>query len=201
MLETLLGSKLRAKLLGWLFSHPSEHYFVSQLTAMLVEDSTNVSRELARLEKNGILVSMVEGKRKYYTVNRESPLFSELMGLFTSVETGNNISIVQRPVKHTEKIHERVSISRRRLLAICRRNNIKRLALFGSVLSEDFKPESDIDILVEFEPGKTPGFLKLAEIENDLSVSLGRKVNLRTHQDLSRYFRDRVMNNAEVLCQ
>ena len=81
MLETILGSKLRAKVLGWLFSHPDERYFVRQLTALLKEDSTNVSRELARLEKTGILTSITEGKQKYYQVNRKSPVYNELHGL------------------------------------------------------------------------------------------------------------------------
>jgi predicted nucleotidyltransferase len=81
MLETLLGSRLRAKVLGWLFSHPDERYFVRQLTALVNEDSTNVSRELARLEKTGILVKNTEGKQKYYQANRQSPVFNELHGL------------------------------------------------------------------------------------------------------------------------
>ena len=74
IIETLTGSKLRAKVLGWLFSHPDERYFVRQLTALLDADSTNVSRELARLEKTGILVSTTEGQQKYYQANRQSPL-------------------------------------------------------------------------------------------------------------------------------
>ena len=81
MLETLLGSKLRAKVLGWLFSHPDERYYVRQLTSLVEEDSTNVSRELARLEKIGILVSTTRGNQKYYQANRESPVFDELHGL------------------------------------------------------------------------------------------------------------------------
>jgi len=81
MLAQLLGSRLRAKLLGWLFSHPDERYFVRQLTALLGEDSTNVSRELARLEKMGILVSTLEGRQKYYRANRQCAVFPELCGL------------------------------------------------------------------------------------------------------------------------
>jgi uncharacterized protein len=199
-IETLIGSKLRAKLLGWLFSHPEERFYGRQLTAILNEDSTNVSRELSRLEIGGILVSTVEGKRKYYLVNRESPAFSELTELFNNL-TAENISVDKLETNNAETIRERLLMSKNQVSEICRLNHIKRLSLFGSVLRDDFRPDSDIDILAEFEPGRMPGFLKLSEIENDLSSILGRKVDLRTPEDLSRYFRDRVMKEAEVVCQ
>jgi len=80
----------------------------------------------------------------------------------------------------------------------CRENHIRRLALFGSVLGERFGPESDIDVLVEFEPGHRIGLFKVARMERELSERLGRKVDLRTPADLSRYFRDDVLRHAQV---
>ncbi|MBA2715142.1 MAG: nucleotidyltransferase family protein [Rubrobacteraceae bacterium] len=80
----------------------------------------------------------------------------------------------------------------------CRKNHVAKLSLFGSVLREDFKPNSDVDVLVEFEEGHTPGFFGLARIEEELSELFGRKVDLRTPQDLSRYFRDAVARTAAV---
>ena len=80
MLANLLGSRVRARLVGWLFSHPDERYFVRQLTGLLKEDSTNVSRELARLEKMGILVSTQVGRQKHYQANRKCAIF-EATGL------------------------------------------------------------------------------------------------------------------------
>ena len=81
----------------------------------------------------------------------------------------------------------------------CRRNHIRRLLLFGSVLRDDFGPESDVDVLVEFEPGHVPGFFRLFDMEEELSCLLkGRKVDLRTPEDLSRYFRDEVLAHARV---
>jgi predicted nucleotidyltransferase len=74
-----------------------------------------------------------------------------------------------------------------------------KLSLFGSVLREDFRPDSDVDVLVEFEEGHTPGFFGLARMEEELSKLLGgRKVDLRTPQDLSRYFREEVLASAAV---
>ncbi len=79
----------------------------------------------------------------------------------------------------------------------CRRHGIRRLAFFGSVLRDDFTPESDVDVLVEFEPGRLPGLFALAGQEIELSELLGRKVDLRTPEDLSRYFRDEVLAEAK----
>jgi predicted nucleotidyltransferase len=79
----------------------------------------------------------------------------------------------------------------------CQKNHIGRLSLFGSVLRDDFTSESDIDFLVEFEPGYTPGFFKLVEMEQELSRNIqGRKIDLRTYAELSPYFRDRVMQES-----
>ncbi|PIP36191.1 MAG: nucleotidyltransferase [Desulfobacterales bacterium CG23_combo_of_CG06-09_8_20_14_all_52_9] len=81
----------------------------------------------------------------------------------------------------------------------CRRRHIRRLALFGSALRGDFGPESDVDLLVEFEPDRIPTFFDIAGMEQELSALLGgRKVDLRTPEDLSRYFRDQVLAEAEV---
>jgi predicted nucleotidyltransferase len=92
-----------------------------------------------------------------------------------------------------------IAIDREKLAALCRRHHIRRLSLFGSVLRPDFRPESDVDVLVEFEPGQVPGFLKLYEIEAELSGLLGgRKIDLVTRQSLNRRLRDRVLASARV---
>ncbi|MGH7077150.1 MAG: nucleotidyltransferase family protein [Acetobacteraceae bacterium] len=85
------------------------------------------------------------------------------------------------------------------LAALCRRHRIRRLSLFGSTLEGSSRPDSDIDLLVEFVPGQEPGLLRLAGIEREISAMLGdRKVDLRTAGDLSRYFRDEVVRSAEL---
>ncbi len=92
-----------------------------------------------------------------------------------------------------------IKIPRDKIEEFCRRNHLKRLAFFVSSLRKDFDRESDIDILVEFEPGDTPGFFKLFDMEQELSSLFnGRKVDLRTPGDLSRYFRERVRKEAET---
>lgn len=80
----------------------------------------------------------------------------------------------------------------------CRKNHIRKLSLFGSALRYDFKPDSDLDLLVEFDPEFVPGFITLAGMEIELGEILGRKVDLRTAQDLSPYFRQEVIESAVV---
>jgi predicted nucleotidyltransferase len=92
----------------------------------------------------------------------------------------------------------RVEIPHDQIAELCRRYRIRKLALFGSVLRDDFGPDSDVDVLVEFEPGHTPGF-GFITIQDELSTLLGRKVDLNTANNLSRYFRDAVVRDAEVL--
>jgi len=84
--------------------------------------------------------------------------------------------------------------------AFCKRHGIGRLALFGSVLRSDFGPDSDVDVLVEFEPGEVPGLIRLGGMAEELSSLLGgRRVDLLTPEDLSEYFREDVVRSAEVL--
>ncbi len=92
----------------------------------------------------------------------------------------------------------RIAIPPYELANFCRRHHIQRLALFGSVLREDFRPDSDVDVLVEFAPDAPVGLIRMAGIEEELSQLLGRKADLRTAAELSRYFRDEVLKTAEV---
>lgn len=91
-----------------------------------------------------------------------------------------------------------VKLDRQEITSFCKKNHIKQLSLFGSVLRNDFGSESDVDVLVEFEEGHTPGF-SFFRLEKELSVLLGRTVDLNTPNFLSRYIRDRVIREAEVL--
>jgi len=152
MLETILGSKLRVKVLGWLFTHPDERYFVRQLTALLGEDSTNVSRELIRLEKTGVLVTIKEGKQKYYQANRESPVYDELHGLI--VKTTGVADVLRSALAPSA-------------------GRINVAFIFGSIASGNEDKTSDIDVLVV-------GAISFGDAVSLLSSSeekLGREIN------------------------
>ena len=92
----------------------------------------------------------------------------------------------------------RIEIPKEKVAEFCRGNHIRKLAFFGSVLRDDFTPESDVDVLVEFEPGHTPG-LRFFRMEEELSELIGRKVDLNTPAFLSPYFRQEVLKEAEAL--
>jgi len=152
MLETILGSKLRAKVLGWLFSHPDERYFVRQLTSLLKEDSTNVSRELIRLEKTGVLVSTKEGKQKYYQTNRKSPVYNELHGLI--IKTTGVADVLRSALAPALE-------------------KIKVAFIFGSIASGNEDKASDIDVMVV-------GDISFGDVVSLLSKTeekLGREIN------------------------
>ena len=96
-------------------------------------------------------------------------------------------------------MNPQVSIPNDTLDAFCREHGIKWLAIFGSALRDDFGPDSDIDVLVEFEPDRMPGLFGVAGMELELSrLFAGRKVDLRTPEDLSPYFRQDVLDAAEI---
>jgi len=100
------------------------------------------------------------------------------------------------PCDRIVPVRARIPIDQDEVAAFCRRHGVRRLALFGSVLRDDFTPASDVDVLVEFEPGHVPGLAFFA-MEAELSAILGRRVDLNTPGFLSRYFRDRVLAEAE----
>ena len=151
-LETILGSKLRSKVLGWLFTHPDEPYFVRQLTTLLKEDSTNVSRELARLAKTGILTSTTKGKHKYYQANRQSPLFDELHGL--AIKTMGVADILRAALSPSTEL-------------------IRAAFIFGSIASGKEDKSSDVDLMVIGEIS----FDEVVSLLSGAEEKLGREIN------------------------
>ncbi|MCH8879466.1 MAG: nucleotidyltransferase family protein [Planctomycetes bacterium] len=93
--------------------------------------------------------------------------------------------------------HHGIEIPKGEIAKFCKHHRIRKLALFGSILRDDFRPDSDVDVLVEFEPGTSVG-LRFFAIERELSVILGRKVDLNTPGFLGKYYRDEVLREAEV---
>ena len=96
-------------------------------------------------------------------------------------------------------MNPRLHIDKERISHFCQEHGIRTLALFGSALRDDFGAESDVDLLVEFEPGHAVGLLRMAGLELELTDLLGRKADLRTPAELSRYFREEVVQTREAL--
>ena len=111
-----------------------------------------------------------------------------------------NVLIGEDILKKDHSFRARIDVDPRRIEKFCQEYRIRKLALFGSVLRDDFRPDSDVDVLVEFEPDQSPGFFGIVRMERELSSIFGnRKADLRTARELSRYFRADVLNTAEVL--
>jgi uncharacterized protein len=95
-------------------------------------------------------------------------------------------------------VEDRITVDQAEVGEFCRRNHIRKLSFFGSVLRDDFSPESDIDLLVEFDPDHIPGYFGLSAMEHELSGLMGRKVDLRTPGEISDYYLDRVLASSQV---
>ena len=91
------------------------------------------------------------------------------------------------------------SINKKKIVAFCQKHHIASLALFGSILTPHFSPKSDVDILVKFERKHIPTLFEMVDMEQELSTIVGRKVDLKTAEDLSHYFRDEVVAQAKIV--
>jgi uncharacterized protein len=170
LLPDLLGSRLRAKALGWLFTHTDERFFVRQLTALLDLDSANLSRELARLEKMGLLVSTTSGKQKYYQANTKSPIFNELHSLM--VKTAGVADVLCSALNPASK-------------------QIKVAFVFGSMANRTEDRASDIDLMIigDISFGDAVDLLSAAEKTLHREINpvvypveeLQKKINNDTH--------------------
>jgi predicted nucleotidyltransferase/predicted transcriptional regulator with HTH domain len=176
MLAQLFRSKLRAKALGWLFSHPDERFFVRQLEALLDEDPTNISRELARLEKLGLLTCETEGRQKYYRANPDSPIFADLQ------------AIVLKTVGLADVLREA-------LLPVADR--IDCAFVYGSAASGELTAGSDVDLLVIGQVNEMD--LHKAIVRGERRISRPVNYSLYSHSEFSRRAKKKTGFVARVL--
>jgi uncharacterized protein len=193
LLTNALFGKTRQAVLALLYGRTDSSFFTKQILDAVNTGRGAVQRELMNLTEAGIIIREVKARQVYYQANNNCPIFDELKNLVSKINSQtDSLEWVEESL-----INDRFKISRSILKNFCRRSRIRKLSLFGSVLRSDFNPESDIDVLVEFEPGCVPGF-GIIDLENELSRLLKRKVDIRTPADLSRYFRSSVVREARV---
>ncbi len=149
--EKIFGSRIRAKILGWLFTHPDESFFVRQIALILKEDPTNVSREMASLEELGILKSKRSGNLKHFQTNQECPFFEELKGL----------------VLKTTGVAGRIRAS------LDKRAGIEYTFIYGSYAKGEEKADSDVDLLFIGDVDTNRLDSNLGKLEK----MLGREIN------------------------
>ena len=150
-LEMIFGSRLRAKILGWIYMHTDEKFFVRQLAGILNEDPTNLSRELANLEKAGILISSKEGNLKYFQANKNCSFYNELKGLVLKT-----VGVVGELQAALQEIPE-----------------IKYAFIYGSYAKGEERADSDVDLMII-------GDLDLDMLDsliNDIEKKIGRTIN------------------------
>ena len=176
ILEKLFGSRLRGKVLGWLFSHPKERYFIRQLESLLGEDKTNLSRQLARLAALGILVSSSEGQQKYYQANEACPFYEELRGLV--IKTVGVADVLRSTLA---PLAERIDFA----------------FVHGSMARGEVKASSDIDVIVV----GTVSFADVVAAFGPAQKRLGREVNPSVYppEEFHRKLRERHYFLTQVL--
>jgi predicted nucleotidyltransferase/predicted transcriptional regulator len=187
-----LFGKTRQAVLALLYGQADTSFYTKQVLDAVKIGRGTVQRELKNLTDAGIITRKVQGNLVYYRANEKCPIFNELKSLVQKMDSERTEGITSGapstlPVKAPPD----------KLAEFCRKHHIIKLSFFGSVLRDDFRPDSDVDVLVEFEPEHVPGFA-IIEMEAELSRLLKRKVDMRTPGDLSRYFRDRVVREARV---
>jgi len=197
-----LFGKIRQSVLALLYGQAGSSFYTRQVLDAVNSGRGAVQRELKNLTDAGIFLREVRGRQVYYRANEKCPIYHELRTIMKKVAFPP--SLVREPgvsyvARGAVQGRVQIAVSKRRIAAFCRRNHILRLSLFGSIIRSDFRPDSDVDVLVEFAPGHAPGLFRLANMESELSALFdGHKVDLRTPADLSRYFRARVLAEAEV---
>ena len=182
-LSSFLFGSTRHALLALLFEHPDQAFYVNQIVQSLGKGTGAVQRELRLMTEAGLVTRTQRDQRVYYQADSRSPVFNELREIIR---------------KTSHPAQRNVRVPQARLDAFCRKRHISRLAFFGSVLRDDFGPESDIDVLVDFEPGYVPG-LAFFDMQDELSKLLGRRVDLHTPADLSPRFRESVVRESQAL--
>lgn len=187
----ILFGKTRFAVLSLLYGHPEKAFYLRQIIRSCGCGQGAVQREVALLHSAGLLSKEYRGNQVYYQAKPDGPTFHYLQAVLKKDDAG------QVPSRKPRKVPAEINIDlpKKAISALCRKHHIKKLSLFGSVLRDDFRPDSDIDVLVEFLPGLTPGFAFFG-IEEELAAVFGRKVDLATPGSLSPSIRDNVIREA-----
>jgi len=204
--SSVLFHKARQAILSLLYGHPEELYYLRQIVRSCRIGIGSAQRELKMLTDAGIILREQRGSQIYYRANLSCPYYSEIKEIL-GIRTQHETRLIDAPVISNEYSPEREPVARNRNITVpkariaefCEHHHIRYLYLFGSVIRDDFRPDNDIDILLQFKPGHVPGFLGISDMEQELSrIFGGRKIDIRTPKDLSRYSREEVLATAEL---
>jgi len=168
--DALFGRTQQA-VLGLLFARPQERFSLGEIVRAAAKGTGAVHRELARLAGAGIVTVTQAGRGKRYQANAASPVFAELSGLVAKVAAP--------ALRSPAAAYEVEAVPRAKLAALCRKYRVRRLGLFGSAARGELAADSDVDLLIEFEPGKAPSFWAEPEMREAFGALFGgRRVDL-----------------------
>lgn len=191
--DALLGRTQQA-VLGLLFGRAGERFSLGEIVRAARKGTGAVHRELGRLADAGLVTVHASGRRKLYEANRASPVFAELSGLMAKL---SGAPAVRSPAA----AYELGAPSQAKLAALCRKYHVRRLGLFGSAARGEAAPESDVDLLVEFEPGNAPSLWAEPEMRAAFGALFGgRRVDLVPPAALDNPYRRRsILRDLKVL--
>lgn len=196
-----LFSRTQQKVLRLLFSQPEHRFYLSEIVRQAKKGTGAVVRELARLAGAGLVTVTSVGRQKHYQANRASPVFEDLGGLIAklsgtapALRSPAATYVVERPAQVP-------AIPKAKLAALCRKYHVRRLGLFGSAARGELAPQSDIDLLIEFEPGKAPSLWKEPEMREAFGALFGgRRVDLVPLEVIENpYRRKSILRDLRVL--
>jgi hypothetical protein len=190
--DALLGRTQQA-VLGLLFARTQERFSLSEIVRAARKGTGAVHRELARLASAGLVTVTPAGRGKRYQANVASPVFSEISGLVAK--------LAAPALRSPAAAYEVGSVPRAKLAALCRKYRVRRLGLFGSASRGELGPDSDVDLLIEFEPGKAPSFWAEPEMREAFGALFGsRRVDLVPPAVLENpYRRKTILRDLKVL--
>lgn len=198
-----LFSRTQQKVLGLLFAQPERRFYLSEIVRQAKKGTGAVYRELARLVGAGLVTVIPVGSQKYYQANRTSPVFDELEGLIAKLSGAAPAPVLRSPAATyaVERPAQPIAVPRAKLAALCRKYHVRRLGLFGSAARGELTPQSDVDLLIEFEPGKAPSLWAEPEMREAFSeVFGGRRVDLVPPQVMENpYRRKTILRDLRVL--
>ena len=187
----LLFGDYRRRALERLLLNPDQRYHVREIARLTCTVAGTLHKELNKLADAGILLSEKVGNQRFYQANKKCPIYTEL------------VSILRKTLHDKNKVNllDQLKTSRVALSALARQHHIKRLVLFGSAARGELEPDSDIDLLVEFEQDKAPSLGGMVKISDDFSVLFGgRKIDIATPSILNNPYRKRAIESEmEVL--
>ncbi len=192
-LAELLFRDYRRRVLGLLLLHPDRHYHVREIARLTGTVAGTLHKELTRLAEAGVLMKKAVGNQVQYRANTECPVYEELSRMLLKL-TGQ---VMEESKGQQTKMNNIVEQYRSQILTIARENGVRNVRVFGSMARNEARSDSDLDLLVDIEKGKSG--LALGGFLADVSELVHRKVDVVTEKSLHPRIRDKVLHEARAL--